>query len=64
MVNTKVELCGIELALKNELYGLEAALDLIDYGKNLTAKELINNVIYLGMPKKIESITEKYRAKI
>ena len=58
------ELKGIELALKNELYGLEAALDLIDYGSNLTAKELINNVIYLGMPKKIESITEKYQSKI
>ena len=58
------QLGGIELALKNELYGLEAALDLIDYGKNVTAKELINNVIYLGMPKKIESIIEKYRSKI
>ena len=33
-------------------------------GKNVAAKELINNVIYLGMPKKIESITEKYRSKI
>jgi hypothetical protein len=58
------ELKDIELALKNELYGLEAALDLIDYGSNVTAKELINNVIYLGMPKKIESITEKYQSKI
>ena len=58
------ELKGIELALKNELYGLEAALDLIDYGSNVTAKELINNVIDLGMPKKIESITEKYQTKI
>ena len=58
------QLGGIELALKNELYGLEAALDLIDYGKNVAAKELINNVIYLGMPKKIESIIEKYSSKI
>ena len=58
------QLSDIELALKNELFGLEAALDLIDYGDNVTAKELVNNVIYLGMPKKIENITLKYRSKI
>lgn len=58
------QLSDIELALKNELFGLEAALDLVDCGENITVKELINNVIYLGMPKKIESIIEKYKSKI
>lgn len=58
------QLKDIELALKNELFGLEAALDLIDHGENITAKELMNNVIYLGMPKKIESIIQKYQSKI
>ena len=57
----KEQLYDIELALRNELFGLEAALDLIDYGDNITAKEIINNVIYLGMPKKIEAICERYR---
>jgi NAD-dependent dihydropyrimidine dehydrogenase PreA subunit len=55
------QLYDIELALRNELFGLEAALDLIDYGDNITAKEIIQNVIYLGMPKKIEDICKKYK---
>lgn len=59
-VPTKEEADGITVALKNELIGLEDALDLIDYGDNLTQKELIYNIIYLGMPKRIEEIVKKY----
>ena len=51
----------IELALKNELFGLEAALDLIDCERDTTAIELIHNVIYLGMPKRIEEIRKKQK---
>ncbi|MBR2387699.1 MAG: hypothetical protein IKB02_02915 [Clostridia bacterium] len=46
----------VELALKNELMGLERALDLIDFGTDNTVKNILFNIIYLGMPKKIESI--------
>lgn len=52
---------GIQLALKNELIELEAALDLIDFGSDPTVKNLIYNIIYLGMPKRIEEITEKFK---
>jgi len=36
--------------------GLERALDLIDFGTDNTVKNILFNIIYLGMPKKIESI--------
>ena len=53
---TKEQTADIELALKNELMGLEKALDLIDFGPDKTVKNILSNIIYLGMPKKIESI--------
>ena len=55
------ELDGIADALKNELIGLEAALDLVDFGPDPTIKNIIYNIIYLGMPKKIDEIIKKYK---
>lgn len=55
------ELDGISDALKNELIGLEAALDLIDFGSDTTIKNIIYNIIYLGMPKKIADIIKKHK---
>ena len=52
---------GIQNALKNELIALEAALDLVDFGDDHTVKNLIYNIIYLGMPKRIEQITAKFK---
>ena len=52
---------GIRMALKNELIDLEAAIDLVDFGSDPTVKNLIFNIIYLGMPKRIEEITEKFK---
>lgn len=42
-------------ALKNELYGAEAAVDLMDM-ENPTEKNLILNILYSGMPGRIEEI--------
>ena len=50
---------SIQIALKNELYEAEAAVDLIDF-KDPTLKNIIQNIIYLGMPAKIKEISEKY----
>ena len=52
---------GIRAALKNELIELESALDLVDFGSDPTVKNLIYNIIYLGMPRRIEDITEKFK---
>ena len=52
---------GIRMALKNELIELESALNLVDFGSDPTVKNLIFNIIYLGMPKRIEEITEKFK---
>ena len=51
----------IQAALKNELIELEAALDLVDFGSDPTVKNIIYNIIYLGMPKRIEEITKKFK---
>ena len=59
-IPTGDQLSDIALALKNELIGLENALDLIDFGADDTVKNIIFNIIYLGMPKKIEEIISKY----
>ncbi len=55
-IPSKEQTADVELALKNELIELENALDLIDYGTDNTVKNILSNIIYLGMPKKIESI--------
>ena len=59
-IPTKEQLDDIQLALKNELIELEKALVLLDFDTNDTVKALLFNIIYLGMPKKIEEIVKKY----
>ncbi len=46
----------IAVALKNELFCATSALDLLDFGENTTAREIIYNILYLGMPERIEKI--------
>lgn len=41
----------IKVALLNELSGAEAAFDLIDYGERADLRAIIQNILYLGMPK-------------
>ena len=55
------QLSDIQVALKNELMGLEAALNLVDFGDDPTVKNILYNIIYLGMPKKIDEIIKKYK---
>ena len=50
---------SIEIALKNELYEAESAVDLIEFD-NAILKNIIQNIIYLGMPAKIKEIAAKY----
>lgn len=45
-------------ALKNELSAAEAAFDLIDYGDNIRLREVISNIIYLGMPGVVDRIID------
>ena len=49
------ELDGIRNALKNELFGAEAAADLMEF-ENPIIRELIYNILYLGMPERIRGI--------
>ncbi len=60
-IPTADEAAKISEALKIELSELENALDLIDYGNDLTIKNIIYNIIYLGMPRRIEGIVEKLK---
>ena len=46
-------------ALKNELCDAEGAFDLIDFGDNERLLGIVRNVIYLGMPHRVESIVSK-----
>ncbi len=46
---------SIRNALKNQLYEAEAATDLMDFESN-EVKQLIFNILYLGMPLRIEQI--------
>lgn len=51
---------GIKTALKNELYSAEAAFDLIEF-ENEEIKNILANILYLGLPNKIETIAnERY----
>ena len=43
-------------ALKNELAAAEAAFDLIDYGDDQRLREIVCNIIYLGMPNVVSRI--------
>lgn len=49
---------GIRDALKNELYGAEAAMDLMDFPCDPAAakQHLLENILYLGLPHKIDAI--------
>ena len=61
-VPTEEEREGIEAALKNELYEAEAAMDLLDI-HNENVKQIIYNVLYLGMPKRIREIDRQPEKK-
>ena len=45
---------SIKTALLLECRGLESAVNLIDFGKKHTAKRIVENIIYLGLTKRIE----------
>ena len=49
------EMEGIRAALKNELFSAEAAMDLMDFHSN-EIRELLCNILYLGMPQRMEQI--------
>lgn len=46
-------------AVKNRLYSAEAALDLLDIENNMI-KNIIDNVLYLGIPQKTDNIIKAY----
>ncbi len=50
------ELEGIRIALKNELCSAESAFDLIEF-ENDDVKNIVMNILYLGMPNRIDSIS-------
>ncbi len=52
------ELAMISLALKNHLYGAEASFDLMPTEDD-PIKHIIENIIYLGLPDKIDDIIKK-----
>lgn len=58
-IPSREQRASIEDALKNELYEAEAAVDLIDFA-DCALKNIVQNIIYLGMPSKIREISEKY----
>ncbi len=60
-VPTAEEREGIEIALKNELFGAEAAVDLIEFECE-DLKNIVYNVLYLGMPARIERINREREA--
>ncbi len=49
------ELSLVADALKNHLYGAEAAFDLIDV-EDISIKNVIQNILYIGIPDRIEAI--------
>ncbi len=57
-VPDKNERDGIQNALKNELFEAEAALDLMAM-ENPIIQSLIENILYLGMPGRIEQICDE-----
>ena len=44
---------GIKTALLLECRAIEGALNLIDFGNKMTAEQILKNIIYLGLPKRI-----------
>lgn len=57
-VPTEEERAGIEVALKNHLFAAEAAADLIEFPCE-DQKSIVYNIIYLGMPRRIEQINRE-----
>lgn len=53
---------GIRLALKNQLYDAEAAADLITFDNEII-ENIIQNILYLGLPQRIEKIEADRCAK-
>ena len=56
------QLASIYYAVKNRLYSAEAAFDLFD-AEDGVIKNIIQNVIYLGIPEKTESIIGSHKCK-
>ncbi len=57
------ELASIGDALKNELFAAEAAVDLIEFN-HTDIKNIVLNILYLGMPKRIDQIAREVEAGI
>ncbi len=58
-IPTSEQLLDVSAALKNELMRAEMALELVDFEEFDTVKSILFNILYLGMPKKIETIVLK-----
>lgn len=50
-------------ALKNELCDAEKAFDLLDFGDDKSLENIISNVLYLGMPRTVESVLDSERGE-
>ena len=59
---TEEQLASIYYAIKNRLYSAEAAFDLFDADDG-AIKNIIQNVIYLGIPEKTESVIGSHKCK-
>lgn len=60
---TNEQIGDVAAALKNELMRAERALELADFDGYETVKNILFNILYLGMPEKIRAITQKYQDK-
>ena len=58
-IPNKDELDSISVAVRNHLYGAEAAFDLIEI-EDETVKNIIQNILYLGITSKTDDIIKKY----
>lgn len=56
---TAEELSSVALAIKNHLYGAEAAVDLMDLEEEVL-KNIIQNIIYLGITERTDGIIKAY----
>lgn len=57
--NKAVIKCGLLLECKK----IEAAMNLLPYGNRVTIENILNNIIYLGLVKRIEFLDEKTPSK-
>ena len=57
---TAEQIGDVSAALKNELMRAERALELVDFDGYDTVKNILFNILYLGMPQRIEVIAEKF----